>query len=152
GIALHPHPRLQTFGRERAVLIKAMLHVEARAADRGDRGLDRHFVAEPGWEEETRIGVDQRMAGQVVGLEVIYFSHAERPLDQRRGAGVEDGEVARVIDDAGGVAIAPLDAHHAVVDEHAPPTLPPPGARPRAPSARITSPVTQGSSPMFPTP
>src|SRR5262249_56408871 len=101
----------------------------------------RHLVAESCWEEETRIGVDQRMPGEVIGLEVVDFFHAQRALDERRGAGVEDGEIAGVIDDAGRVAIAPLDAHHAVIDEHAPPTLAQRGARRSAPSRRITSPL-----------
>ena len=63
--------------------------------------------------------VDQRMPGEIIGLEIIDFSHPERALDERRGAGVEEGEIAGVIDDAGRVAIAPFDAHDTVVDEHA---------------------------------
>src|SRR5262249_8008390 len=119
GIALHPHPGLEAFDRERAVLEQAVMHVEARAAQRRDRPLGHDLVAEPGGDEKAGMGVDQRMADEVIGLEVIVLAHAERALDQRRRAGVEHAEIARVIDDPGGIAIAPFDAHEAAVDEHA---------------------------------
>jgi len=118
-----PYPRLEALGRKRAVLVQAVLHVEARAAQRGDRGLDRHLVAVPGGNEKTRMGVDQRMPGEIIGLEIVALAHSERALDESRGAGVENGEIARVVDDPGRIAIAPFDAHDAVIDEHAPAPL-----------------------------
>ena len=61
------------------------------------------------------MGADQRMSAEVVGLEILVLGHAERALDQRRGAGVEERQVARIVDDAGRVAVAPLDAHARVL-------------------------------------
>src|SRR5215468_6951641 len=142
GIALHPHPGLEAFDRERAVLEQAVVHVEARAPQRRDRGLDHDFVAEPGGDEKAGMGVDQRVPGEIIGLEVIVLAHAERALDERRGAGVEDGEIAGVVDDPGRIAIAPFDAHEAAVGEHALSSRSlQRGASRSAPSRRITSPL-----------
>src|SRR6266446_2909418 len=68
GIAMHPHPGLEAFDRERAVLEQSVVHVEARAAQRRYRRLDLDFVAEPGGDKKARMGVDQRMTGEIVGL------------------------------------------------------------------------------------
>src|SRR6266852_2839076 len=95
-----------------------MAYVEARATEHRYRRLDRHVVAEPGRNQKAGVGADQRMAAEIVGLEVFVLGHAERALDQRRGAGIEERHVARIVDDAGRVAVAPLDAHDARVDEH----------------------------------
>src|SRR5213593_927993 len=58
-IAAHPHPRLERFGRQRAVLVDAVAQVEARASDRGNFALDLHVVAEAGWQQETATHVDE---------------------------------------------------------------------------------------------
>src|SRR5262249_17522242 len=52
-------------------LEQAVVGVEARAAQLRDRGLDRHVVAEPGRNQKTRAGADQRMAAEVIGLEIV---------------------------------------------------------------------------------
>ena len=61
--------------------------------------------------EKAGVGVDQRMTGEIVSLEILMLGHAERALEQRRGRGVEKRQVARIKDDAGRVAVAPLDAN-----------------------------------------
>ncbi len=53
----------------------------------------------------------QRPAGEFVSLEHLELGDAERALEQRRGGGVENLEIARIEDDAGGIAVAPADAH-----------------------------------------
>src|SRR6266851_2012707 len=117
-MSLHPHPRLEALHRERCVLGEAVTHLEARAADLRHRGLDRDVVAKPGRNEEAAMRIDQRMPGEIIGFEIIALDHAERALDERRGAGVEECEIARVEDNAAGIAIAPFDAHRTRVDEH----------------------------------
>src|SRR6266849_10179838 len=99
-MALHPHTRLETLDREHRVLGEAVAHVKARSAEFGRRGLDGDVVAEPGRNEEAATRVDQRMPGEIIGLEIVALGHAERALDERRGAGVEKRKVTRVIDDA----------------------------------------------------
>ena len=109
-VAGYPHARLEAFDRERAGLGDPVLELEARSAAFHERGLDRHLVAEPRRLTEARSRFDQRMAGEVVGLEIVDLVHAEGALDENGRAGVENFEIARIEDDSGGVAIAPFDA------------------------------------------
>src|SRR5690349_3189066 len=93
GIALHPNPGFESFRRERDVLRKAVMHIEARPAELRDRALDDDVVAETGRQEKARMCIDQGMAGATVGPEIFGLSHSDRLLDESRGAGVKKRKV-----------------------------------------------------------
>src|SRR5439155_5268645 len=115
-----PHPRLLTFDRELAGFEQSMLHVEARAAELGYAGFDHDVVAEPRRDQEPRADVDQREAGEFLALRQLELAHAERALEQHRGRIVENREIAREEHDSGRIAVAPLNANGAGVDQHGP--------------------------------
>src|SRR5436190_919657 len=80
----------------RTALRKPMLHVQARAPHPRGRAFDHNLVAETGGNEKARMVLHHRMAAGAVRLQIIVLCHAERALDQRRRAGVEKGEIARI--------------------------------------------------------
>src|SRR6185437_9478439 len=82
---------------------------------------------------EFRTGVHHGDANQAILLDDVLLGEASR-LEHDRGAIVEHLEVARIIDDVRGVAIAPLDLDIPPVNEHSPsyPTSAPCAARHRA--------------------
>src|SRR6185437_1344940 len=116
-IAHHPDPDLRTFDASLAVQAEPMLDLETGTPEL-DGGVDRHVVAETRGLEETRARFRQRVADKVESLEQLNFGHAHRALEQRRGRGIEDFEIARIENNAGGVAVAPFDAHRAAVCKH----------------------------------
>src|SRR5271157_1346713 len=120
GIADDPDPGFEAFDRERAVMGQTMLDLEARAAAADHRGLDRDLVAEPGRQPKARPGLDQRVAGKIVSLQVFDLLHAESALDQHRGRDVEHVEIAGKENDAGRVAVAPFNPGFAGAGKHEP--------------------------------
>ncbi len=118
GIGSDKNARLEAFDRQFAGLDQAMLDLDARFAERGDGGLDRHFVAEAVGHAEDGAGFHDRMADEFEGLEVIEFAHPDRGFHHFGGGRVEHREIARVKHDAGGVAVAPFDAEMPGVAEH----------------------------------
>src|SRR5215472_6361123 len=64
GIASDPDAGFEAFDRERAVMGKAVLDLEARAAAADHCGFDRDLVAEPGWQPKSRPGLNQRVTGK----------------------------------------------------------------------------------------
>src|SRR5262249_21725187 len=113
-----PHPRLQAFDRELAGFEQSVLHVEARAAEFGHAGFDHDLVAEPRRDQEPRADIDQRKSGEFLALRQLELVQAERALEQHAGGIVEHGEIARKEHDAHGIAVAPLDADGAGIDQH----------------------------------
>src|SRR5436190_1204569 len=83
------------------------------AAEFADPGFDRGIIAESGGDKKAAVNIDEGVSGEVVEFQIFALSHAERPLDQSARAGVEDGEITRIIDDAGRIAVTPLDPHDA---------------------------------------
>ncbi len=71
-------------------------------------------------------------------LEILDLLHPGRALDQHGGRGVENREIARIVDDAGGVAVAPFDTDGTGVGQHCGDQR---GAIRSAPSSRTTSPL-----------
>src|ERR1035437_8868212 len=106
-IAHHPHPYLRALHAGLAVETQAVLDLEARAAE-ADFSLHRHVVAEMRGSEEARVCARQRIAGEVEGLEQLHLGHARRALEQRRSRGVENLEIARIVNMASRVAVAPF--------------------------------------------
>ena len=89
------HTRVSTLDRQRTGLIEAMLDFEARAAAL-DEVVSIALVAEPRRLAKAGARFHQRMSGEIVGFEIVDLVHAERALDQRGGAGVENLEIARI--------------------------------------------------------
>src|SRR6266404_7732316 len=109
GIARSPDAGVEAFDAKLAVERDAVLHVEARAAEFHDLGLDHHVVAKLGWLQETRLGVHHRVALELVVARELILAHAERLRKQRGGAAVEHREVAWEEHDTRRVAVAPFD-------------------------------------------
>ncbi len=118
-VARHPAAGLVAFHRERAGERELVLDGEARTADPDERGLDLDIVAVARREQKTRLRRHRREPAETVLLVEGDFLHAKRPLDQEFGRVVEHGEIARIEDDAGGIAIAPFDADRTADAEHA---------------------------------
>ena len=64
-------------------------------------GFDRDVVAEPGRLAKTRARLHHRMADEIVGLEVVDLVHAQHPLEEGSGTGIENLEIARIENDPG---------------------------------------------------
>ena len=118
GLASNPDAGLEAFDRERAVMGQAMLDLEARAAAADHGRCDRDLVAEPGRQQESGPRLDQRVAGKIVGLEILDLLHAEGALDQHRGRHVEKLEIAGEEDYPRRVAVAPFDPGFAGEGKH----------------------------------
>src|ERR1700678_2193385 len=113
-----PQAGLKTFDRQRARFGDPVFELQARLAARDERCLDRDFVAEPRRLAKTRPGLDHRMSRKTVNFQIVDLVHAERSLDQNRRRCIENLEIARIEDDAGGIAIAPFNPDVADVAEH----------------------------------
>src|ERR1700739_5132782 len=91
---------------------------------------------------EFRPRVDHGNADQPVFVNDVLLGEAGR-LEHDRGRIVEHREIARVIDDVGGVAVAPLDLDIAPVHEHGAAYF---GAMRSDAASRTTSPLRYGLS------
>src|SRR6185295_15541855 len=89
-----------------------VVDLKAAAAPLGNGRQDDHVVAEFRWDAEARTHVHHREAGNVEGLQQLRLAIAER-FEHADGADIEELEIAWEIDDAGGVAVAPLDTNFA---------------------------------------
>ena len=122
-MAADPYPRLPRFDRQSLAFLSGLEHfvldVEARVADRDDPGLDDDVVAESRGKDEPRARVDHRIADDVEFAQQVAFLPPRR-LEQMVRRGVEHGEIAGVIDDAGRVAIGPFDPYRVAIDQHRP--------------------------------
>src|SRR5215469_9231247 len=118
GVTNSPDPGLEALHRERHAMGQAVLDLEARAAAADHGGLDRDLVAEPGRQQKSRPGLDQRMTGKFVSLEIFDLLHAQRPLEQYDGGDIEHFEIAGKENDPGRVAVAPFDPGFAGAGEH----------------------------------
>src|SRR6185437_5288106 len=113
----HPDALLEAVDRELAVLEDAVLDGKAALAPFAHAGFADQVLAPARGDDEARARIDQRRPDRAVSL-------PERPhreagaAEEMEGGGVEPGEIARIEDDAGGIAIAPFDAEWKPVDEH----------------------------------
>ena len=80
-------------------------------------GMHLDLVAEFGRHHEFGARIDQRHAEDFEGLRHLVRLHAERGLEQVPARRVEKLEEAAVEDDAGRVAIGPVDGELPLVDE-----------------------------------
>ena len=101
-----PNSCLETFGRERACLGQTMLKHEARMPAGDNGGFDGDLVAETRRQQKSRARFRHGMTQKIVSLEIFDLLHADRALDENRRRNIEDFEIARIKDDAGGVAVA----------------------------------------------
>src|SRR5438105_2876585 len=109
---------LERLDRQRLALEHLVDDLKARALETFDPAFDGDPVAMGRGDIEFRSRVDHGNADQAVFLDDILLGEAGS-LEQDRSRIVEHREIARVVDDVGGVAIAPLDLHIAPMDEHA---------------------------------
>src|SRR5262245_33134438 len=93
-----------------------MLDIETGTPER-DRAFDCHVIPKASWPEESRPRAHERKAVEVEMLEHIEFGHAKRALEQKCRRCIEDFEVARVKDNPGWIAVAPLDPDLALIAE-----------------------------------
>src|SRR5690242_3992847 len=108
-IAHDPDALLRAVDAGLSVVAQAVLDLETRFTE-GDRTVDRHVVAEPGGSQKTRARAHQWKSGEVELLEHLELGDPERVLEHPRGRRIENVEIARIENDAGRVAVAPLDA------------------------------------------
>src|SRR6266851_5677418 len=111
------HAGFERLDRQGFALEHLVDHLEARALETLDLALDRDPVAMGRGDVEFRPRIHHGNADQTIFLDDILLGEARR-LEQDRGRVVEHLEIARVINDVGGVAVAPLDLHIPAVDEH----------------------------------
>src|SRR5882757_642469 len=111
------HASLERLDRQRLALEHLVGHLEAGALEALDPAFDRDPVAMGGSNMKLGAGIDHGNADQAVFVDDILLRKTGG-LEHDRGRIIEHREVARVIDDVGGVAIAPLDLHVAPMDEH----------------------------------
>src|SRR5262249_54801809 len=113
----YPDPLLEALDREFIPPHQAVMDLEAAAAPLRNRRQDDHVVAEFRRNPKTRAHVDHRKPGDLEGLQQLRLAIAEC-LEHPDRADIEVLEVAREIDDAGGVAVTPFDADLAADGEH----------------------------------
>src|SRR3984885_15062659 len=135
GVAADQHAGLERLDRQRLALEHPVGHLETRTLEAFDPALDGDPVAMGRGDIEFRPRVHHRDADQTIALDDVLLGEAGG-LEQDRGRVVEHLEVARVIDDVGGVAVAPLDLDIPAVDEHGPSAAPCAARRRAAPLRR----------------
>src|SRR6202158_2777957 len=92
--------------------------MRARTPETLDPAFDREPVAMGRREVKFPPRIHHGNADQAIFLDDVLLGEAGR-LEQDRGRVVEHLEVARVIDDVGGVAVTPLNLHITPMNEHA---------------------------------
>src|ERR1700722_1243677 len=118
GVAADQHAGLERLDRQRLALEHPVGYLETRTLEAFDPALDGDPVAMGRGDIKFRPRVHHRDADQAIAPDDVLLGGAGG-LEQDRCRIVEHLEVARVIDDVGGVAVAPLDLHVPAVDEHA---------------------------------
>src|SRR5882724_1485186 len=136
------HTGFERLDRQRLALEYLVDDFKARALEALDPAFDRDPVAMGRGDVKFRPRVHHRNADQAIFPDDVLLGKTSG-LEQDRGRIVEHLEIARVIDDVGGVAVAPLDLHIPAVDEHA---IPQRGAMRSEASSRTTSPFRYGLS------
>src|SRR5712675_615936 len=112
------HADLERLDRQRLTLVHLVGHLETRTLETLDPALDRDPVAMGRGDVKFRPRIHHGNADQAVFLDDVLLGEAGG-VEHDRGRVVEHFEVARIIDDVGGVAVAPLDLHIAPMDKHA---------------------------------
>jgi len=87
-----------------------MADAETAAAPLGYLRFDDYCIRESRWRFERGAQVNHRNAHNLIGLQHLPFGQASL-LEQCRRACVEVGQVARVMDNLSGIAVAPLDVN-----------------------------------------
>ena len=116
-IALRPNPGFSAFNRNDVADHEPMLDIKARTPELAHVGGELDTIAEARWREKPRAGIDQWQAGNAECGREIRRLHAERSFEQRPCSPVEELEEMTVEDDAGGVAMAPLNGKAPAADE-----------------------------------
>src|SRR5947209_1192854 len=111
------HAGFERLDRQCLALEHLVGDLEAGTLEALDPAFDRDPVAMGGGDVEFRPRIDHGNADQAVCLDDVLLGEAGR-LEHDRGRVVEHREIARVVDDVGGVAIAPLDLDIAPVHKH----------------------------------
>src|SRR5690349_5998584 len=117
-VAADQNARLKTFNGERLALVDIVLHLEARALDALDLRFDGDPVTIGRGNVELGPRIDHGDTHQAIFADQVLLGEAG-DLEQGRCRIVEHREITRIVDDVGGVAVAPLDLDVAPVHEHA---------------------------------
>src|SRR5579864_1541311 len=95
-----------------------MVHRKAAAAPFSHGRLHSQDIAELRGQQERGARLDEGDAGYAVLLQKNRLGQPG-PLEQGVGAGIAIFEIARIVDDAAGIAVAPLNPNFPAVDQHA---------------------------------
>jgi hypothetical protein len=112
-----PHADLVSFHGQRLFLKKIMAHHKTAAAKFRHRGLSQQLIPIRGRRQKPCLHVHQRNADDPMRLEQILNGQACRGK-KRRGAIVEPGQIARVINNSSGIAIPPLNQYPSLIRQH----------------------------------
>src|ERR1700727_1529431 len=110
------YPRLERLDRKPLTLVDLVGHLETRSLEALNPAFDRDPVAMGRGNIEFRPRVHHGNADQTIFPDDVLLGEAGR-LEHDRSRVIEHFEIARVIDDIGGVAIAPLDLHIPAMNE-----------------------------------
>src|SRR3978361_1797091 len=109
---------LKCLDRQSLALEHAVGDLEAGPLEALDPALDHDPVSMGRGDMKLRSCIHHWNADQTIFPDDVLLGKA-RGLEQDGGRVIEHLEVARVIDDVGGIAVAPLNLDIAAVDEHA---------------------------------
>src|SRR3954451_11351589 len=127
------HAGLERLDRQRLALEHVVEHLERGSLETLDPAFDPDPVAMGRGNVEFRPRIHHGYADQAISVDDVLLRKTSG-LEHDRCRIVEHREIARVVNDIGGVTIAPLDLHVAPVNEHELeyPSAAPCGARHRA--------------------
>ncbi len=112
-----PNALLETLGGQNVATKKLVVHGKTALTKLGDGGFHGNGVAETGWGKKLRASFDKRNAGDGEFFQQVGFAES-RMFEQSVGASIEEFEIAREIDNAEWIAIAPLDMNGSFVNQH----------------------------------
>src|SRR5260221_1012878 len=109
GVRLRPDAQLARGEAGGAVARESMMELQGAAAQRAEAGRDGEDIPRPRRPAERRARLEQREADRAVALAQLVDRQAAsgEEIPRRDVAPVEE---IRIVDDPGGVAIAPFDA------------------------------------------
>src|SRR6202043_1008145 len=113
-----PPAGLERLDRQRLALEHLVGHLKTRTLEAFDPAFDSDPVTVGRGDIKFRPCIDHGNTDQAIFPDDVLLGKAGG-LEQDRGRIVEHFEIARIIDDVGGVAVAPLDLNLAAIDEHA---------------------------------
>jgi hypothetical protein len=112
-----PNALLEPFHSQHISLEHFVLHGKTAGAPFGDACFHHHRFSEAGGQEKARTRLHHRDPGNSVLFQHLRLGKA-RQFKKRVGASVEKLKIARIIDNAQGITVAPFDVDGLLVREH----------------------------------